>query len=154
MKAAKLLRRFSRAEFERCGSRRSSHKVMLNNRKPIDLHSPLVECPDIHPSALPLVSYVCALELRLGCGHEDRGLSWPARHFQFSWMVTGLWFHGTGWDREMSSVEQGPPRPCSRPSTLLGGLALNTFRSWGWSDICKDTVYHQWPLHWTRWLKC
>lgn len=79
-KAAKLLRCFSRAEFERCGSPRSSHKVMLNNRKPVDLNSPLVKCPDIHPLALPLASYVRALDLWPGCGHEDRGPSWPARH--------------------------------------------------------------------------
>lgn len=98
-KAAKLLWYFSRAEFERCLSHRSSYKVILNNRKPV------VKCPEIYPSALPSAPCVRALGLWLGCGQRTEDLvplfvTRAHLHLQSSWRVMGIWFHSTGWGRE------------------------------------------------------
>lgn len=66
--AAKLLRYFSRAEFERCLSHRYSDKVILNIGKPI------VKCPEIFLSTLPSASCVRALGLWLGCWQRTEDL--------------------------------------------------------------------------------
>lgn len=112
-KAAKLLRYFSRAEFERCLSHRSSDKVISNIGKPT------VKCPEIFPSTLPSASCVHALGLWLGCGQRTEDLvplfvTRAHLHLQSSWRVMGIWFHSTGWGRG----QRDEPSRRETPKTL------------------------------------